>query len=83
MLLTHVDLLEKILRCGLYDPKSMEAAGKAWWRKEDEQKETEENFKWLVTQKKQRGSLAEDWEFGQGRTEEEQSGNTTASFDGY
>lgn len=57
MLMTHVDLFEKILRCSLKDQKEMGDNGSAWWVDYEAAAKKEADFEWLLEEKRRRGSL--------------------------
>jgi hypothetical protein len=57
MLMTHVDLLEKILRWGLKNQMEKTDNGWAWWVNYEEVKEKEADLQRLLSEKRKRGSL--------------------------
>lgn len=61
MLMTYVNLLEKLLRVGLKDQQEMEENESAWWLNYKEIEEKDENFQWLLGKKIERGSLPEGY----------------------
>ncbi len=79
MVMSHVDLLEKILRYGLKEQKELGLAGLAWWRKYDEEEGKRKDFQWLVDVKKERGSLSEDYVFGHGKRESREEGSSSST----
>jgi hypothetical protein len=64
VLMTRVDLLEKILCSGLENGAEGRAGGWAWWVDYGETKERGRGFEWLVSEKRARGSLGEGGEAG-------------------